>query len=255
VNLETALKIILNPTVKFTQPFDLNDPFEITTLFYESNNRSYLSEENSSNYLTLSMSYGILSLSRTPLNSLMWAHYARGERMKCGNGIVLGEKNTAHGGMVIGIDVNEAGLNNESYNIIPAKFGSVIYTTTKPTHSFSNSENHSITEGMQCNFDARYLEALQRIFLYKASHWSYEEEVRVVRNINRMPLERYKGNNIYEIDKESIKEIYIGSAHSFYDESKKTLYDKIKLSIPSCKIFLCNTKGKNWDINAEELKS
>lgn len=35
VDLCTGMKIVRNPSVKFTHPYNLNDPFEITSSFYE----------------------------------------------------------------------------------------------------------------------------------------------------------------------------------------------------------------------------
>ncbi|MDP9706645.1 UNVERIFIED_ORG: hypothetical protein J2W64_003859 [Rahnella aquatilis] len=255
VDLETARKILANHTVKFTNPYDFNDPFEVTSAFYESNERKYSDEGNALNHLKISMCYGILSLSRSPTNPLMWAHYGWGKRMHHENVIFLGQNNTAHGGMVIGIDINESGLNDEGSNIIPAKFGSVIYTTTKPTTAFSESENLELIEGMKFHYDPQYQEALQRAFLYKSSHWSYEEEVRVVRNIHRNCKGEYNDRGIQKINKNSIKEIYIGSSHSYNKNHSRALSNEIKSSLPDCKVLQCNTNVKTWDINFDEIKS
>lgn len=253
VDLCTGMKIVRNPSVKFTHPYNLNDPFEITSSFYESDTRFYSHEDNYIKHHKLSVSYGILSLSRAPLNPLMWAHYSRGKRQASSKSIHLGEKNTAHGGLVIGIDADEAGLNHEASNIIPAKFGSVIYTSTKPVSRFNNSEDVSINEGIITCFNSNCLEALQRIFLYKSKDWSYEEEVRVVRNIARAEKKEYR-QEIQAIEKDSIKEIYIGSIHSYPPESASIIYSEINKNLPSCKVLLCNTEGKGWDINVTPFK-
>ncbi|HEJ9370901.1 DUF2971 domain-containing protein [Klebsiella oxytoca] len=250
VDLCTGMKIVRNPSVKFTHPYDLNDPFEITSSFYEADDHDYSHKNNYSNLLKLTLSYGVLSLSRAPLNALMWAHYAKGERHGDSEFIHLGKKNTTHGGLVIGIDADTAGLNDEKNNIIPARFGSVIYTSTKPTSKFNDSENISIIEGMVTHYNYKYLEALQRMFLYKSVDWSYEEEVRVVRNIIRDHQKEFS-QGIISIDKNSIKEIYIGSIHGFPLESAKFIFSEIKKNLPNCKVLLCNTNGKGWGINAE----
>jgi hypothetical protein len=75
------MKIVRNPSVKFTHPYNLNDPFEITSSFYEDDDHDYSHENNYLNLHKLNTSYGVLSLSRAPLNALMWAHYARGRIM------------------------------------------------------------------------------------------------------------------------------------------------------------------------------
>ncbi|MEA9392670.1 DUF2971 domain-containing protein [Acerihabitans sp. TG2] len=253
VDLCTGMKIIKNPSVKFTHPYDLNDPFEITSSFYETDDRDYSHEDNYRNHLNLSLCYGVLSLSRAPLNPLMWAHYSRGERQATSKSIHKGAKNTAHGGLVIGIDADEAGLNREGNNIIPAKFGSVIYTSTKPVSIFDNSEEAYINEGMMTCFNSIYLETLQRIFLFKSKDWSYEEEVRIVRNITR-PSRIEDRQEIQNIEKDSIKEIYVGSIHSFPQESANIICSEIKQNLPSCKILLCDTQGKGWNINTTPYK-
>lgn len=254
VDLDTSKIIIKQHTVKFSHPYELNDPYEVTSLFYESEERSYEGHENAFNQLKIGMSYGILSLSRSPINPLMWAHYGRGKRAPLEKVIDLGHNNTAHGGMVIGIDTERAGFNCEKINLIPEKYGSVIYTTKKPIGEFSESKNIELFEGMSFSYNHKFHEALQRVFLYKSHHWSYEEEVRIVRNTHRNPIDNYGHRGIYKIDCESIKEIYIGSGHSHNKKQTMTLYQEIKSEIPNCEVLLCNTKGKSWGINAEPIK-
>ena len=62
----------------------------------------------------------ILSLTRTPLNALMWAHY--------------GEE---HKGFVIGYDVDDQFFKCKTNNLIPIQQGNVIYTKTKPIINIS----------------------------------------------------------------------------------------------------------------------
>ncbi len=257
LSLETARKVIKKPSVRFTKSYYLNDPFEVTSCFYESADRDYRSEDNAFNHLKISDSYGILSLTRAALNPLMWSHYAKGEMISEARGISLarrsGKFEVAHGGMVIGIDTDKAGLNNEGVNLIPAKFGSVIYTTSKPTGVFEGSENQWIFEGMQHSFNSNMLESLQRLFLYKSSHWSYEEEVRVVRNVHRSHVEEFRNTGVCDINKDSISEAYIGSAHLGYNKSIDILTNEIKNNLPWCKVFQCDTRGKTWDVFACEI--
>ncbi|MDR4497425.1 MAG: DUF2971 domain-containing protein [Candidatus Scalindua sp.] len=63
----------------------------------------------------LKENYAVLSLTRSPLNPLMWAHYGQ-----------------EHSGIVIDIDINGAGFTNEKNNFVPVHLGNVIYTQTKP---------------------------------------------------------------------------------------------------------------------------
>lgn len=240
VDLETAELIINSSTLKFSKASSLNDPFELTCLHYGS---APDHEEQAINYIAASMSYGILSLTRNPLNPLMWAHYSKGEKLKGGPGIALDDGNGSHAGIVFGIDIDEADLNDPFSNVIPAKYGSVIYASTRPQNPFDHSENHNFYQGLQHNFDLKLLEVLQRTFLYKPAYWSYEEEVRVVRNVWRRATE------IQEVDRACFKEIYIGIRNSFSKSYLIEMKDKVAKSLPSCKVFVCGFDKSEWTFN------
>lgn len=240
VDSKTAELIIKNSTLKFSRPSSLNDPFELTSLHYSSESED---TDQTLRFIAASMSYGILSLTRNPLNPLMWAHYGRGKKLKGERGISLDRENCSHAGFVFGIDAEEAGLNESDSNIIPAKFGSVIYASTKPSTPFENSENHMFYEGLQFTFNPNILEALQRTFLYKPAYWSYEEEVRVVRNIHRITPE------IQKIAPNCIKEVYLGFRNSFNKNYLKRMKKKLHLAFPECVIYVCGFDKSEWTFN------
>lgn len=237
VDSDTADLIIQNSTLKFSRASSLNDPFELTGLHYGSEEQY---KEQSIKFLAASMSYGILSLTRAPMNPLMWAHYGKGVNYDDEKSILFDKGNGSHAGVVFGIDANEAEMNDEGINVIPAKYGSVIYASTKPHNPYINSENHNFFEGMQFHFNPDFLEALQRTFLYKPAYWSYEEEVRVVRNISRFR------NEIQPINSSSIKEIYIGIRNAFKHDYLVAMRDKIKNSLPSCQVYVCFFDIYEW---------
>lgn len=238
VDLNTALLIIKNSTLKFSKASTLNDPFELTSLHYGTLEQY---ENQTLKFYAACMSYGILSLTRNPLNPLMWAHYCKGEKFPDERGISLDEDNASHAGIVFGIDMDKAGLNDDVLNVIPAKFGSVIYASTKPSFPFKNSENHNFFEGLQFNFDPSQLEALQRTFLYKPAYWSYEEEVRVVRNIS------CNREQIQNIDRESIKEAYVGIRNAYNKKYLKTIKAELIESFPECQIYVCGFDIQQWN--------
>lgn len=242
VDIDTAHLIIKNGTLKFSKASSFNDPFELTSLHYGEN--PYI-EEQIMRRIVASMSYGILSLTRNPLNPLMWAHYAKGKYAEFKGAIRLDANNNSHAGIVFGIDVEEAGFNTPGINVVPAKYGSVIYTTTKPNHPFENSENQRIYEGLLFNFEPTLLEALQRTFLYKSFHWSYEEEVRVVRNVSRGHIR----NEIQQINTSSIKEIYIGIRNGYNKSYLLKFREEISDTLPDCKIFVCRMDNHDWSFN------
>lgn len=237
VDSDTAELIIQNSTLKFSRASSLNDPFELTGLHYGSEEQY---KKQTLRFCSASMSYGILSLTRAPMNPLMWAHYGKGTNYDDKKVILLDKDNSSHAGVVFGIDVNDAELNDEGSNVIPAKYGSVIYTSTKPHNPYINSEDNNFFEGMQFHFNPTFLEALQRTFLYKPAYWSYEEEVRVVRNISRSRSE------IQLINKSSIKEIYIGIRNAFKHDYLVIMRDKIKKSLPDCQVYVCFFDVYEW---------
>lgn len=240
VDLNTANIIIENSTLKFSKASSLNDPFELTSLHYGSDPEY---RDQTLRFVVVSMSYGILSLTRNPLNPLMWAHYGKGEKIESRRGIDLDDGNGSHAGVVFGIDIDEAGLNDESLNMVPAKYGNVIYTSTKPNHPFEKSDDHDFFQGLQFNFQPSLLEVLQRIFLYKPAYWSYEEEVRVVRNIWRRATE------IQQVNKSCFKEIYIGIRNSFNLEYLIKFKEFVETALPECEIFVCGFDKLEWTFN------
>ncbi|WAM45143.1 DUF2971 domain-containing protein [Edwardsiella piscicida] len=240
VDLDSANKIIKNLTLKFSKASSFNDPFELTSLYCDSIREC---KNKKRQYFVAAESYGILSLTRNPLNPLMWAHYGKGEKKSGGLGIQLDHGNSSHAGIVLGIDIDEAGLNDEGINLIPVKYGSIIYTATKPQSPFNNTNNHFFFEGLQFHFDPHLLETLQRTFLYKPAYWSYEEEVRAVRNIHRQ-------NNEYQpVNKSCFKEAYIGVRNSFNKDYLITTKTEFAELLPECKIFVCRLDEFEWTLN------
>lgn len=236
-DLKTANLIFKNSTLKFSKATSLNDPFELSGMHYQKN-KSIDNDED--RYTAASQLYGILSLTRNPLNPLMWAHYAKGKKIPSKKAISLDYDNNSHAGIVFGIDVDEAGLNSPQSNYLPAKYGSVIYTSTKPLHPFDNSEDMCIFQ-TNWQFDPNHLEALQRIFLYKSSHWAYEEEVRVVRSM----LFSVHGE-INPINRRCFKEVYIGIRNSRERNHLIYMKRKIKKHFPECTIYVCAYDQTEW---------
>ncbi|MBF4274772.1 DUF2971 domain-containing protein, partial [Vibrio anguillarum] len=201
--------------------------------------------------------YGVLSLTRQPLNSLMWAHYG-----------------DEHQGVVIGIDVDLANLSDESAAIIPSQYGEVIYSATKPHNNLpiiSENELMSIGNGIKFNSDAFNL--VKSAFLYKSIEWGYEEEVRVVKDISKLPFGYHVGegrcnewNKItvagrplycFDIPTDAIKEVYLGR-HIYKNVSKKKLLsgDELKEILLSwgrrdLKLLQCGADINSWALTAK----
>ncbi|MDR6624473.1 DUF2971 domain-containing protein [Caulobacter segnis] len=164
MSFELAKIVLATSTLQFSRCDRFNDPFD--TPRYPSYPQEFEPAEVLAR-MTREMDWrgrtGLLCLTRTPTNPLMWAHYA-----------------DSHRGVAIGIDATSAGLTNPINNLIPAQFGSVVYASRRPDWLFfSGHEPRSVGEVI--GFDNANFERLQRLFLTKPIHWAYEEEVRVAK--------------------------------------------------------------------------
>ena len=168
MSFNSAKAAIENSSIGFSCLEDLNDPFECSALCFEESEELASRLQFGAHFNRLSRKYGVLSLTRNPLNALMWAHYG-----------------DDHRGVVIGIDVEKAGLNDLANSVIPAKFGEIIYTSTIPRNHLPTSTTESLMEvGIQSSsFHEDSYELFKNAFLYKDLSWGYEEEVRIVKNI------------------------------------------------------------------------
>jgi len=171
VTAARAIDIITNRRVQFSLPKYFNDPFDrplnpiarSRDLWdnlmgpLRADIKSRVWEKNS----------GILSLTRIPTNALMWAHYAE-----------------SHTGVVLGLDMEDARFLETESNMIPAHFGSVVYSRRRVLDDYSSKEANPLIVGGTFAFDVSNYEKFQRLFLTKPLDWAYEEEVRVVKCVS-----------------------------------------------------------------------
>jgi hypothetical protein len=171
-----GLSALKSSQLGFREPVSFNDPFELSFLDNAQGPGVKLNDlENKLNELKKSVA--ILSLTRSPCNPLMWAHY--------------GENHT---GFVIGYDVDTPFLTSDDYNLIPVERGDVVYTNTKTIHNLTPRSRdllHKVylaSQGQdQDSLNKSEFENLARkIFLTKHASWVYEEEVRVVKSFLSM---------------------------------------------------------------------
>lgn len=168
---DSGLLALRSSRLGFRKPKHFNDPFELTYLSNADGPDSKLSQLETE-LAELKNSVAILSLTRTPLNPLMWAHY--------------GEEHT---GFVIGYETDDEFLTSKTYNLVSVDDGDVVYTNTKNPHVL-NPESMSLFHqvylaGQGVNVSpserAQINSLIRRVFLTKYSSWVYEEEVRVVK--------------------------------------------------------------------------
>lgn len=185
LTFEAAIKVIQTASIGFSCVEDLNDPFECTAFAFKNDDTidvpitvtvgAYRNQ--------FSRKYVILSLTRQPLNALMWAHYG-----------------SSHQGVVIGVDVEEAGLTDSSTSVIPAQYGEIIYTATKPAGLNISSVDELMNIGNSfVKFNNDFYNLLKRAFLYKSVEWAYEEEVRVVKNLADNPNSYHFGEGSFTL--------------------------------------------------------
>jgi hypothetical protein len=121
VSFAAAKAILQKNAIGFSQPKFFNDPFDLPSYPPEPTanpiDAQFAHIRTWGKNQIWAENTGILSLTRTPTNPLMWAHYA-----------------DKHEGIVVGIDAVIAGLTDEDSNFIPAQYGSVIYVSVRTQH-------------------------------------------------------------------------------------------------------------------------
>jgi len=257
VGLTGGIEIIRTNTIGFRQPIYLNDPTELSAAYprndyHDANDFIEMSNRRSLKDFIWRTKYGILSLTRSANNPLMWSHYSEG-----------------HKGFVIGFKVTHDFFSSKDVNLVPVQFGNVIYTSTKPIHSFIDKSDHVIKVGSEISYLPERLESLQRIFLYKPLCWSYEEEVRIVRNIsmkkqsNREKIDEVriiKANDndlyVYNLPKNTIKEIYLGYDSPLLQNQHvqlKRLMEQTAIHNPEAVFNMCFPDEFSWEFIYKKL--
>lgn len=245
-------RILSGSSIGFACPGEFNDPFELSGYPHQDGTdpvAGYFADiANWAKRNAWLDNCAILSLTRSPLNPLMWAHYA-----------------DAHRGFVIGFDALAAGFAEATPNLVPAQFGSVIYTNRRPQHEIVT--NAIMRIGEEYSFRHDIYEKLQRLFLYKPICWSYEEEVRVVKCVHGI-----EGNNIlpsgtftiYETDdrklflvtlpENAVKEVYLGVRNPSRKRNDiDSLASVVRERNPNVKISRCVVGSREWTLEMEGI--
>lgn len=250
VPFDVAAKILDNNSIGFSLSSSFNDPFDVPWYPDEPlpvSDSSLLSVEKIFSRIhtmakcsTWAERTGILSLTRTPTNPLMWAHYAHN-----------------HQGVVIGVDTVEAGLTDEGSNLIPAQYGSIIYVSGRSQSPFVTQPQTGIEVGNTHHFPSDHYEKLQRVFLHKPLCWAYEEEVRVVKCISGISSSagttqsgtfhvidvHGKPMYLYALPPNSVKEIYFGIRSE--DETSDDLHSRATAAHPGVAAYQCYLRPGN----------
>ena len=212
-SLATARQILTSAQIGFSRPGFFNDPFDkpvatpVPTADPISGTFANIRARVKSR--TWEEKTAILSLTRSSTNALMWAHYADGHR-----------------GAVLEIDADVAGFKDVENNMIPAQYGSVIYSRSRPIGPYSSTFTEGVTVGATYHFVFSHYEKWQRLFLTKPLEWAYEEEVRVAKCLNGLDSHGSSSNqsgnctivnvdrrplHCFEFPKNAIARVFVGA--------------------------------------------
>lgn len=219
-----TLKYVLQQdciSFKFTPANQFNDPFETYGV-------SLLSEDENSLYhlvlrYTLNASISSLCLSSSPLDVLMWSHYAK-----------------HHEGYVIGIDTEEAGFEDDSFCLVTASEGRIDYLPER------NKKPLIVTDE-----NIKSKKVIKALYFNKSIHWKYEREVRVIIDNEHLIPSEDGEYYLYKTKKTSaVKEIYIGINNQSFPECISENNDiKNIIMNNSVNVFQCVFKTGTWDLD------
>ncbi len=246
-----GLQALKSQQLGFRIPTYFNDPFELTAL---SNSDGALKKQTTSErkIAELKNQVAILSLTRSPLNPLMWAHYGK-----------------EHTGIVIAYEADCELLNSWEYNLIPAESGEVIYTQTKTPFDLTSQAMDTLHRiylrgsGDEGSLNVQEHALASRLFLTKHASWVYEEEVRVVKVYDSMfessadiQKQRFRGYRdlgrgllLYQ-EKVNILEVYLGAKNTMWDdpETSETLKNL------ACRVYQLEVDDTSWDLEKKLLE-
>ncbi|MDN3699202.1 DUF2971 domain-containing protein [Vibrio cortegadensis] len=271
VSFASAIKIINESSLGFTCLEDLNDPLEGTNFGFCSSGDVTPQSATRAFKNNFSRRYAVLSLTRNPLNPLMWSHYG-----------------DAHKGAVIGIDVEIAGLMSEDEFTIPVHMGEMIYVATKNRglNGVPTIQHLDEIKSNELKFKNEIRNYLKQAFLYKSLEWGYEEEVRVIKSISHFCHSYHKkcdevliqstasswkkvrnsvlGQPLYcfGIPREAIKEVYLGvnvnRNGSRSNEGKDEQWFKEQLTMIKAQNFTlygCEADFSSWKLRSRLITS
>lgn len=232
------IDIIQNLKIRFTPYNELNDPFECRFVLNPTPDEQEEAEADDYNaewaqvevWLSNRIGQlGMLCLSRTPDNLLMWSHYAAN-----------------HKGLVIGFQEQHEFFNHETYYIEPTYrikrviklpgFGTlcdVAYT----------QERTAIDFGGNIPFE---------FFFKKSLDWSYEQEVRIFRSLQEGEEIPGMGIYLFKLPPDLIRKVIIGAQAS--PKLEKQILDAIhKNNIQHIRVEKARLHRRNFNIFFESV--
>ncbi|GAA0328018.1 hypothetical protein GCM10009131_04040 [Morganella psychrotolerans] len=153
---------------------------------------------------------GILCLSKSKNNILMWSHYSHN-----------------HSGVMFELNKDNFNLNKS------VSMHDIMYQSDTPVCSYN--ELLSINTSLSSDENL-----FKKSILTKSSSWSYEEEVRLIRAITNE-------NRLFSFPKESFNAIYLGC--KIKDEEREEIISKVKEKLPNTLLFQTEINGDNYNLD------
>lgn len=179
-SFNAGMKAVASRQLGFRKPKEFNDPFELSA-FSAVPDEDLLDTTDGLGVITprvdsVADQVVICSLTRSPINPLMWSHYGNDHR-----------------GIVVGYDVNVPLLTEGDSTLIPVDEGSVFYSHSKESDTWSQRDKDNIFEIVLSALgipspEQEIKHLMKRLLLNKSIHWAYEEEVRVVKILSHWGL-------------------------------------------------------------------
>lgn len=253
------IDVLQNLKVRFTQPCELNDPFESNALVdaghsvdmeakllelasqrqpqtdqdraslekWKTDMRRYsagvMSPQSIGRGLTdiLNRSQGVLSLSRANDNLLMWAHYG-----------------SSHKGYVLGLDDAHAWFHGTDLLGREIHPRNVIYSSRR---AVAKTGTDKFYENLLC---------------YKSVDWAYEEEVRIFRPFGETQADFDRNTtdqmHLFIIPPECIKEIFIGANATI--SLKEKILQAVKKNQLEVTIYEAYINDERYEIGFRPVK-
>ena len=238
------IDVIQNLKIRFTQPLYLNDPYEsnpnITGTEMTNEQWDKIAEiEAERNGLNLEQfahlktkenrdiafpdalqlmkvffhhTIGVLSLSETFDNPLMWAHY-------CKN----------HSGFVIGLKTDNSFFYSSKKPFTVDNLSKVIYSESRPNITIENLK-------------------MEHMYFTKSDYWSYEREWRLLKKTEAADLSLNGGEVcLYNISSDIIESVYIGANCS--KELEEKIVASVRACKGRIQVFKMVLNESNFDID------
>ena len=224
---EARTDILEKRQIRFTSHRDLNDPFECRFAMEPFEQEREAAQKDGYRWETAEIEVwleeqrqlGILSLSATPANLLMWSHYAE-----------------EHKGFVIGFDAQHSWFDEGQ-----AYFEERIYSTTKVFLGLDGLQLVEYARDMPKT--GRPREIPFGAFVTKSKDWYYEQEVRKFRHLSEA-TDVDGAVHLFEFPDDLVREVILGC------RSSSQLADRVKelkrSSLPHLTLKKARVDGRTY---------